>query len=144
MRLSATHDFEAPPEKVFASLMDPETLRASLEGCERLDPSGEDAYDAQLRVGVGPVKGTYKGALRITDKKAPESFTLSIEGKGLPGFVRSTARIRLSRKGEGTELQAEGEATVGGVIAAVGSRLVEGIARRMMDDFFRRLAERIR
>ena len=143
MKLTTTQVFDAPREKVFAALNDPEILRKSIEGCEKLTLIGEDSYEAQLKIGLGAIKGSYKGKVQIKDKVEPESFTLVIEGKGGPGFVRSTAKVRLSANGDRTELHAEAEATVGGLIAAVGSRLVEGAARKMMADFFQKFGSQL-
>jgi len=143
VKLSLAHAFPVPREKVYAALTDPEVLRRCIEGCEELTATGPDSFSAKLRVGVAAIKGSYSGTVTLTERKPPESLTLSIEGKGLPGFVRSTASIRLSEKDGGTELTAEGEAAVGGLIAAVGSRLVEGLARKMIAGFFEKLAKHL-
>jgi carbon monoxide dehydrogenase subunit G len=139
VKLSVVHAFPVPREKVYAALNDPAILRRCIEGCEELVATGPDTFSAKLKVGVAAVKGSYAGTVRLTDRKPPESLTLTIEGKGLPGFVRSTASIRLAEKDGGTELAADGEATVGGLIAAVGSRLVEGLAKKMIGEFFQKL-----
>lgn len=139
MKLTVVHAFPVPREKVYAALNDPAVLRRCIEGCEELVAAGPDTFRAKLKVGVAAVKGTYAGTVILKDRRPPESLTLTIEGKGLPGFVRSTASIRLAEKDGGTELTAEGEATVGGLIAAVGSRLVEGLAKKMIGEFFVRL-----
>ena len=143
MKLTHTQVLKAPREKVFAALTDPETLKACIEGCESLVPAGPDAFDAVLNVGLAGIKGGYKGSLKIQERRPPESLTLAIEGKGLPGFVRGSARVRLAEKDGGTELTGEGEAAVGGLIAAVGSRFVEAAAKKMLADFLGRLAARI-
>ncbi len=140
MRLTVVHAFPVPREKVYAALTDPAVLQRCIEGCEELVATGPDTFAAKLKVGVAAVKGSYSGTVRLTDRTPPESLTLTIEGKGLPGFVRSTASIRLAEKAGGTELTAEGEATVGGLIAAVGSRLVEGLAKKMIGEFFEKLS----
>jgi hypothetical protein len=140
VKLSVVHTLAAPREKVFAALTDPAVLERCIEGCEELVAAGPDTFTARLRVGVAGFQGTYTGRVEIRERREPESLTLAIEGQGKPGFVRSTASIRLTPKEGGTELAAEGEATVGGLIAAVGSRLVEGVAKKMIGEFFRRLA----
>jgi uncharacterized protein len=89
------------------------------------------------------LKGSYTGKVRIQEKKPPESFTLQVEGKGGPGWVKGTARIQISAKGEGSELQCESDGQVGGLIAAVGSRLVEAAAKKMLDEFFRKLEQQL-
>jgi carbon monoxide dehydrogenase subunit G len=143
MKLAAAYTLAVPPEKVFSALTDPAVLEKCIEGCERLQRTGEDSYDAHLKIGIAGLKGSYTGKVQLKDKKPPESFTLVMEGKGVPGFVRGTAAIRLSASGGGTELRCESDAQVGGLIAAVGSRLIEAAARRMMDDFFRKFAAQI-
>jgi uncharacterized protein len=139
MRLSIAHTFVSSPVQVFSALVDPAVLQRCIDGCEKLVQTGEDAYDVQLKVGVAGFKGNYGGKVRITAKQPPESLTLSMEGKGAGGFVRTTANLRLAPKGTGTALTGEADAIVGGVIAAVGSRLIEAVAKKMMADFYARL-----
>ena len=143
MKVDATREFNVPQEKVFAALIDPAILQKCIEGCEKLEETGEDSYDAWLKMGVAGLKGSYAGKIRIQEKKPPESFTLQAAGKGAPGWVKGTARIQISPKGEGSELQCESEGQVGGVIAAVGSRLVEAAAKKMLHEFFRKLGEQL-
>lgn len=143
MKLSATRAFNAPQEKVFAALVDPAVLQKCIEGCEKMEKTGEDTYTAHLKIGVAGLKGSYVGNVRIEEKKPPESFTLQADGKGGPGWVKGTARIRISPKGEGSELQCESEGQVGGLIAAVGSRLVDAAAKKMLDEFFRKLGQQV-
>jgi uncharacterized protein len=144
MKLAATYTFEAPPGKVFAALLDPAVLQKCIDGCERMEKTGEDSYDAHLKVGIASLKGSYVGKIRIEDKKPPESFALHVEGKGGPGWVKGKANIRISPKENGTELVCDSEGQVGGLIAAVGSRLVEAAGKKMSDEFFRKLREQIR
>jgi uncharacterized protein len=139
MKLTIAHTFASSPERVFAALVDPAVLQRCIDGCEKLVKTGEDAYEVQLKVGAAGIKGSYGGKVQITSKQPPESMTLSMEGKGAGGFVRMTANIRLAPKGTGTELTGDADATVGGIIAAVGSRLIEAVAKKMMSDFYGRL-----
>lgn len=139
MKLPIAHTFASSPSQVFSALVDPAVLQRCIDGCEKLVQTGEDTYDVQLKVGVAGLKGSYGGKVQITAKQPPESLTLSMEGKGAGGFVRTTAKIRLAPKGTGTELTGEADATVGGVIAAVGSRLIEAVAKKMMADFYAKL-----
>jgi carbon monoxide dehydrogenase subunit G len=126
MKIQATHEYKAPPEKVFTALIDPAVLQKCIEGCEQMEKTGEDSYDAKLRIGVAGVK-----------------FTLQAEGKGTPGWVKGTAKIKIAPKGEGTELQCEADGQVGGLIAAVGSRLVEAAGKKMLQDFLRKIGEQL-
>ncbi len=141
MKLSATYVFKASPEKVFAALVDPAILQKCIDGCEKMEKIGEDIYDANLKDGVAGIKGSYIGKVRIEEKKPPESLTLQAEGKGGPGWVKGAARIQISLQSDGSELQCESEGQVGGLIAQVGSRLVEAVAKKMQDEFFRKLGQ---
>ena len=93
--------------------------------------------------GLGSIRGSYLGKIQITAKQPPESLTLAINGNGATGFLKATAQIRLAAKGDQTELSGEGEGTLGGIIAAVGSRLLEAAAKKMTTDFFTRLGAEI-
>src|SRR6058998_1798750 len=124
MKLSGTYTLAAPRDKVFAAITDPAVLQRAIDGCEKMVKTGEDSYDAHLKLGVAGLKGSYVGKVQLKDKKPPESYTLVIEGKGGPGFVKGTAKITLSEKVGGTELRCDADAQVGGLIAAVGSRLI--------------------
>ena len=143
MKFSSTYAFEAPGEKVFGALVDPAILQKCIDGCEKMERTGEDIYDAHLKIGVAGIKGSYIGKVRIEEQKPPESFTLRIEGKGGPGWVKGTARLQISPKDVGSELQCESEGQVGGLIAQVGSRLVEAVAKKMQDEFFRKLGQQL-
>jgi uncharacterized protein len=143
MKLAATYAFDAPREKVFAALIEPAILQKCIDGCENMEKTGEDSYDAHLKIGVAGIKGSYVGKIRIDEKTPPESFTLRVEGKGAPGWLKGTARIQISPKGEGSEVRCEAEGHIGGVIAAVGSRLVDAVAKKMLDEFFRKLGEQL-
>src|ERR1051326_7648609 len=136
MRLSATYAYGASPEKVFAALVDPAVLQKCIDGCEKMEKTGESSYDAHLKIGVAGMKGSYVGKVRIEDQRPPESFTLQIEGKGVPGWVKGTAKIQISPENAGSELRCDADGQVGGLIAAVGSRLVEAAAKKMLDEFF--------
>lgn len=140
MKITAASDVAAPQPRVFAALIDPEVLRRCIPGCESLTAAGEDVYEATLKIGVAGLKGTYGGRATIREQKPPDSLTLAFEGKGSPGFVRGAAAIRLSPGGAGTRVTCDADVQVGGLIAAVGSRLVEAAARKLADDFFRQLA----
>src|SRR5437867_2700130 len=138
MKLTGVYRFPVPRETVFDALIDPAIIQKCIDGCEKLVSTGEDSYDAHLKLGVAGLKGSYVGKVQLKDKKPPESYTLVIEGKGGPGFVKGTAKITLSEKVGGTELRCDADAQVGGLIAAVGSRLIEAAAKRMLDEFFRK------
>jgi uncharacterized protein len=136
MTLDGTHHFNAPRDRVWAVFTDPAVLARATPGCQRLDPTGPDEFEATLSVGVAAVKGVYQGRLAITDKQAPESYTLHVEGNGRPGFVKGQGRLTLVEQDGGTLATIRAEAQVGGVIAAVGQRLLGAAARMLMEQFF--------
>ena len=107
-----------------------------MPGCESLDPAGEDAYDAVLAIGVGPIKGTYTAHMAIVDKHPEEGYTLRVEGSGKPGHVKGEGQVRLSSEGDATVLEYSGDLQVGGLIARVGQRMIGSISRQMASKFF--------
>ncbi|MBK8324546.1 MAG: carbon monoxide dehydrogenase subunit G [Betaproteobacteria bacterium] len=126
-------------ENAWKALNDPERLRASIAGCESIVPTGENEYEAAMTAAIGPVKAKFKGRLKLSDVVAPESYTLAFDGQGGPaGFGKGTARVTLTPEGAGTRLDYAVQAQVGGKIAQVGQRLIDGAARKMADDFFER------
>lgn len=144
MKLSGTYLLPAPRDKVFAAITDPAVLQRAIDGCEKMVKTGEGSFDARLKIGVAGLKGNYIGKVQMKDLNAPQSYTLVIEGKGGPGFVKGTAKIVLTEKDEQTELRCDADAQVGGLIAAIGSRLIEATAKKMMDDFFRKLGDQLK
>jgi uncharacterized protein len=144
MKVATTSRIHAPRDAVFAALIDPAVLQRTIPGCESLVAVGDDDYEAVLRMGVAGLKGTYTGTAQIREKHPPESLRLSFAGKGGPGFVRGSAAVRLSEDDGFTVVASEADVQVGGLIAAVGSRLIEAAARKLSDDFFNQLAREIR
>lgn len=143
MKLAATYNIPTSRERVFAAMTDPAVLQQCIEGCESLTLKEDGSYEAKMRVGVGAVKGVFTGTARLSDLHPPESFTLIVSGRGTPGFVDGTARMRLTTDGTATTVSCDADVTVGGLIAAVGSRLIEVTAKRMMDKFFEALRGRV-
>ena len=143
MKFAATYTVPAARDKVFTMITDPAVLQRCIAGCEKMERTSEDNYNAHLKIGVAGLKGSYIGKVQLQDKRPPESYTLFMEGKGGPGFVKGNGRIQLVEKDGHTEILCEAEAQVGGMIAAIGSRLVEAVGKKMMDDFFKRFADEI-
>jgi uncharacterized protein len=143
MKMTITSVIPAPRERVFAALVDPEVLRRCIPGCESLAAIGPDAYEATLKIGVAGLKGSYSGKAAIRDMQPPEALTLSFEGKGGPGFVRGSAAIALAADAGATRVTSDADVQVGGLIAAVGSRLVEAAAKKLADDFFKQLSREL-
>ena len=143
MKLALTSVIPAERERVFAALIDPEILRLVIPGCESITETGPDEYAATLKIGAAGLKGTYSGKATIADKRPPDSLTLKFEGKGAPGFVRGAAAIALSDEAQGTRVACNVDVIVGGLVAAVGSRLIEATARKLSEVFFGQLAREL-
>ena len=143
MKLSAIYIFKTAQETLFWSLVDPAVVQKCIDGCEKMEKTGEDSYDAHLKIGVAGIKGSYIGKIRITDQRPPESFTLHAEGKGKPGWVKGMAKFHVLPKDEGIEVRCESEGEVGGLIASVGSRLIEAVGKKMLNEYFRKLGQHI-
>ena len=136
MKLEGKYTFDAAPERVWTLLLSPEALKNCVPGCEKLEPTGEDAYAATMKVGVASIRGTYNGKIQITDKNEPNSYTLNVEGSGGPGFVRGVARISLAPAGDSTTVSVDADGQVGGTVAGVGQRMLGGVAKMLMNQFF--------
>ena len=143
MKLTITAVVPAPRERVFAALVDPAVLKRCIPGCESLVETAPDTYQAALRVGVAGLKGSYTGTATIRDRQPPAALTIALDGKGSPGFVRGTAAIALTSEANATRVACDGDVQVGGLIAAVGSRLVDAAAKKLADDFFRQLSSEL-
>jgi carbon monoxide dehydrogenase subunit G len=136
MELSATYTFNAPPDRVWALLMDPAVLSSCIPGCERFEPDGADRYNVTLTVGLAAITGTYNGTVVLTDMIPNTSYGLAVEGQGRPGFVKGSSAIVLRAEGEATTVAVSATVQAGGPIARVGQRLIGSVAKMMMDRFF--------
>jgi carbon monoxide dehydrogenase subunit G len=143
MQLTDTRDIAAPPETVWAALFDPEVLRACIPGCERMTGSAAEGFEAVVVQKVGPVSARFTGVVRLSDIDEGRGCTISGEGKGgAAGFAKGQAKVTLepveAAGGPGTRLAYTVEAHVGGKLAQLGSRIIDGFARKMADEFFAR------
>jgi len=137
MELSGEYLLSASRDKVWAALNDPDILRRSLPGCETLEKIGDSEFRAVSMAKVGPVKARFEGRLMLTQADPPRSYTIEGEGKGgAAGFARGRAFVELMAEGAATRLTYRVEANVGGKLAQIGQRLVDGAARKLSDDFF--------
>ena len=141
MRISGTYTLPLPQERAYAVMQDPEVLARAIPGCESLDKVGPDEYRMKMKMALASLSGAFEGKVRITEQTPPNSFRLVVEGTGRIGFVKGDGLLNLSSaEAGGTEVAYEGEAQVGGTIAAVGQRLIDGTAKTMIKKFFDRLA----
>ena len=144
MELSATRDIAAPRQIVWEALNSADVLRACIPGCEELTGSPSEGFQAVVKQKIGPVKATFKGAVTLSDIVEGESYHIAGEGKGgVAGFAKGGASVRLRDTATGTELSYDVEAKVGGKLAQLGSRLIDGAARRLADEFFEKFQETV-
>jgi uncharacterized protein len=141
LKISGSQTLAAPQEKVYAMMQDPEVLARAIPGCEGLEKTGEDEYRMKMKMALASFSGAFEGKVRITDQTPPTSFRLIVEGSGKLGFMKGNGLLKLAPQGEGTEVFYEGDAQVGGTMAAVGQRLIDGTAKMMIKRFFEKLAE---
>jgi hypothetical protein len=143
MKLEGTYTFNAPRDVVFTLLLDPAALKACMPGCEKLEATAPDVFEAVMKIGVGAVKGTFTGKVQMKEKRPPEAFTMMVEGSGLVGFMKGEGRVDLADAGGKTEIRYSGEAQVGGLIAGVGQRMIGGVAKTMVGQFFKMMEEQL-
>jgi len=136
MKIEGTHELRARRVRVFQALTDPEVLKRCIPGCEQLEETGENSYAATLRAGVGSIKGTFKGNVRLEEMRQPEHYRMIVDGKGQPGFLKGTGDIDLEEQGDATIIKYAGDVQVGGTIASVGQRMIQGAAKMMASQFF--------
>jgi carbon monoxide dehydrogenase subunit G len=138
MELQGERLIPAPPDKTWAALNDPDTLKACIAGCESLERTGDDAFAAVVAVKVGPVSARFKGNLKMSNVVAPTSYTINFDGQGgVAGFGKGSADVVLSPEGADTRLKYLAKAQVGGKMAQVGSRLIDAAASKVAEDFFK-------
>ena len=139
MKIEGTQELQAPRAGVYAALIDPQVLQRCIPGCESLEKTGDDAYALTIKAGIGAIKGTFKGNVRLEDMRAPEHYRIVVEGKGGPGFVKGSGDFDLEDTGGATLIRYTGEMQVGGAIAGIGQRMIEGAAKMMASRFFKAL-----
>jgi carbon monoxide dehydrogenase subunit G len=136
MDIFGSYTFNAPLERVWDLLMDPNAISSCIPGCDRFEPAGDDRYDVTLTVAMAAITGTYQGTVTLTDKTLHQSYRLVMEGHGRPGFVKGSSVIALRADGEATAVDVSGAVHTGGPIARLGQRLMGGVAKMILDRFF--------
>jgi carbon monoxide dehydrogenase subunit G len=136
MDISGTYTFNAPPDRVWALLMDPAVISSCIPGCDRFEQDGENRYRARLTVALAAITGTYEGTVALSDLVPPTSYLLTAEGQGRPGFVKGSSAITLRAHGDSTVVDVTATVQTGGTIARLGQRLTGGISKMMLDRFF--------
>lgn len=145
MKIEGAAPLPASREQAWKSLTNPEFLVKCLPGAPQLDPDGPGRYRVSLKMGIAAFSGKFEGAVQLADEKPPESFKMSVEGRGAPGFLKGAGTIALCQdaKTGQTEVRYSGEAQVGGVIASVGNRMIEAAAKKIIQQFFEAAAAQL-
>src|SRR5437763_843946 len=144
MKLEGTFLVAAPRDMVWALLNDPDVLARALPGCERLTPAGENRYEGVINIGIASIKSTYAGSVVLSDIRPPDSYALDVDGEGKGGFVKGRRRITLTDEEGQTHMAVSGDAQVGGRIAGVGQRLLDGAAKNVLKEFAAALGQEAR
>jgi carbon monoxide dehydrogenase subunit G len=140
VKISGSYVLPLPPEQAYQRLQDPEVLAGAMPGCESLEKIGDNEYRMKMKMALASLSGNFDGKVRISDQSPPESFKLLVEGSGKVGFMKGEGNLKFTARDEGTEVSYEGDVQVGGTIAAVGQRLIDGTAKMMIKRFFDKVA----
>jgi carbon monoxide dehydrogenase subunit G len=141
MKIEGSADIPAPRDKVWAAFLDPSILAQALPGCEKLEAVGANEYKATMKIGVAAIKGTFEGKVKLSDLEPPNRYRMAVEGSGGPGFVRGDAGMQMSDVDGGTKVSYDADVQVGGLIASVGQRMLGGVTKMMLDQFFTKMTE---
>lgn len=142
MEMKAQQSVAAGRRRVWDALNDPEALQAAIPGCESFERSGENQFTARITNRIGPVKASFGFVIELSDLDPPNSYVLHGKGQGgAAGFANGSARVSLEDDGDNTVLSYELDASVGGKLAQLGGRLIDGAAKKLADEFFSRLGE---
>jgi len=138
VNLDGSAVLSASPEQVWSVITDPAVLARTIPGCETLEQVGDDEYKMNVSVGVGAIRGTYAGEVKLSDKQHPTSYVMHASGAGAPGNARAQVTINLEPADGGkTNLTYSADAVIGGPVAGVGQRMITGVAKRMAGQFFK-------
>lgn len=144
MQMTGEYRIPAPRQAVWDALNDAEVLKQCIPGCEELSKSGDDVLEAKVTAKVGPVRAKFAGTVTLSDIDPPNGYTISGQGQGgAAGFARGGAKVSLAEDGDVTVLRYTVDATVGGKLAQIGSRLIDATAKKMADQFFACFAEAV-
>lgn len=143
MNLKGTHKLQAASDRVWKALNDPEVLRSCTPGCKQMVSTGEDSFDVVIEIGIASITGRYTGQIKISDRVANSQYKLEIAGTGTAGFMNATGSIRLMEQENETLIEYAGQAQVGGLVAGVGQRVMEGVAKLLVGQFFECLGKAI-
>lgn len=143
MRLEGNYKFDADQAQVWKAFTDPRCLEKAIPGCEHLTEYEPNKYDASLKIGIAAIKGTYTGKFEIVDANPPQECRLVGEGSGTPGFVKCETIIRLTTEEGSTVVNYFGDVQIGGLIAGIGQRMIGGIAKMLLNQFFKKMSKEL-
>ena len=137
MKLQFSHECKASQQKVWDTMLDPAVLERIIPGVESFEETAEDEYAAVMKLGIPAVKGEYKGSVKVQDKQPFDSYVLAAEGKGVQGWAKGAAKVSFTAKGDDiTLMEVTADAQIGGRMAGVGQRMMEGVAKMLAEEFF--------
>jgi carbon monoxide dehydrogenase subunit G len=142
MEMQGNRQIAINQQQCWDALNDPEILKQCIPGCDKIEATGENQYSMAVSLKIGPLSAKFAGKIALSDILAPDSYTIGFEGQGGPaGFGKGSAKVQLKPNSDGVELVYTVQASVGGKIAQVGQRLIDGVAKSMAEDFFKRFDE---
>ena len=141
MKLAGTYKLNVKKEIVWNALNDPKILKQCIPGCDSFDKENDNSFNASATNQIGPMNATFSGVVKLSNIKKNESYTMSGEGQSSVGFANGSANVKLTEENGATILNYEVNVNVGGKIAQLGSRLIDGVAKKMSDYFFGRFAD---
>ncbi len=143
MKLEGKYKFQASQEKVWAAFTSPQSLQKAIPGCESLLEYEPQKFNAHLKIGIPAVKGSYTGKFAIVNPEPPLKCRLVGEGSGTPGFIKADTSIELTTENNFTVVNYQGDVQVGGLIAGIGQRMIGGIAKMMLKQFFKKMGRNL-
>ncbi len=140
MKIAGSAQLPFSPERTYDLMQDPVLLAKAIPGCEALQKTGDDEYSLKMKMVLASLSGAFDGKVRLTEPDRPNSFRMVVEGSGKIGFMKGDGLLRLTPKDGGTEVAYEGDAQIGGTMAAVGNRMIDMTARMLIKRFFEKLS----
>ena len=144
MNLKGNYKLKAPCAEIWRALNDPEVLRSCTPGCKQMVSAGEDSFDVVIEIGIASIKGRYTGQIKISDRVANSHYKLAVSGTGTAGFMNASGLIWVKEQEDETLIEYAGEAHVGGLAAGLGQRVMEGVAKLLVGQFFACLGKAVR
>ena len=143
MRVQSLHTIPADRQRAFDTILSASALRGCIPGCESLEAAGEGRYRVTMNVGIGAVRGKYQATVDLSEVNSPESFRITVQGKGSSGTIRGDGLVRLTEVDGATQVEVDGQVQVSGVIARVGQRLLSGVSKSLLGRFFDCMTEKV-